>query len=171
MARAPSKVKKRRIVAAVDTLPRSEAALEAAAELAAQRQAELLALFIEDLDLLHAAALPFAREIGVASAVRRSLDVAAMERMLRLQAEGARRRLAAIAQRVPLTWTFQIARGLLAEELLHAAAEAELVVAALGGSGRARLQLEDICRGTADLLFARSMREIDELVRELRRRA
>ena len=54
----------RRIVVGLDAGPRDRAALEAAAQLAARMQAELVGLFVEDIDLLHLAGLPFAREVG-----------------------------------------------------------------------------------------------------------
>ena len=173
MARPPAKVKARRIVVALDGAAPGTAALEAAAALAARLRAELVIVFVEDVDLLHLAALPFAREIGFPSAASRELDVAAMERLLRLRAEEARSLVAALAERTPLTWSFEVTRGPLTEALLAAAAEAELVVAALAGSERAALQLAAICEAsaTANLLRARTMRELDALLRELRRLA
>jgi single-stranded-DNA-specific exonuclease len=72
-------VTRRRIVIALESgIPEPE--LEAAVALARGLDAELLGLFVEDLDLLRFAALPFAHEIGLASAVRRRLDPAALER-------------------------------------------------------------------------------------------
>lgn len=172
MAEASGEVRVRRIVVVLDAAARAEAALRAAAELAARREAELVALFLEDLDLVHLAGLPFAREIGFPSAASRALDVEAVERVLRRHAEQARRMVAEFAAGTPLKWSFQVARGALAEEILRAAAEAELVIAALGGSGRAAAQLAEACgeASAAKLLQARTLREMRALLEELRRR-
>ena len=118
----------RRIVVALDTGPRARAALEAAAQLAARMQAELVGLFVEDLELLHFAGLPFAREVGYPSATLRPLDVAAMQRALRAAAQDVQRTLAAVAARGPLSWSFRTARGAVRAELRAAAAEGGIVV-------------------------------------------
>lgn len=109
-----------RIVVALDARTRP-GDLEAAAALAGGVGAELLGLFVEDLDLLHFAALPFAHEIGTASAARRPLDRTALERTLQAQAAQAERELAAAARRSAASWAFRIARGRAAEELIGAA--------------------------------------------------
>jgi K+-sensing histidine kinase KdpD len=121
-------VKIRRIIIGLEPAPRSHATLEAAARLAAQMEAELVGLFVENINLLHFAALPFAREVGFASASRRALDVEGMERSLRGLAREARQTLAAVAGRVPVRWSFRVARGSAAGELLAAAADADLVI-------------------------------------------
>jgi hypothetical protein len=95
--------------------------LEAAAALADRVGAELIGLFIEDPDLLRFAALPFAHEIGHASAQRRRTDVEAIERSLRADADEAQRALASAAARTATRWSFRVARGLAVTELLAAA--------------------------------------------------
>lgn len=84
-----------RIVVVFDTTPLGEAALEAAAGLAAALEAELAGLFVEDIDLVRMAQLPFAAELGLASAVLRRIEASDLERAFRLQAERSRERLAA----------------------------------------------------------------------------
>ncbi|HKI63833.1 MAG TPA: hypothetical protein VKA16_04330 [Burkholderiales bacterium] len=118
----------RRIVVGLDAGPRGRATLQAAAQLAARMQAELVGLFVEDIDLLHLAGLPFAREVGYPSATLRPLDVAAMERALRAAADEVQRMLATIAGRGPLSWSFRIARGAVLSELRAAAADGDIVV-------------------------------------------
>lgn len=93
MASGAQEVAARRIIACF--APGSLSAPQAIARLAQDMQAELLGLFIEDEELLRFAALPFAAEVGLASAARRSLEPAAVERALRAQAERLRRALAA----------------------------------------------------------------------------
>lgn len=173
MARPAGKVKApRRIVVLLDASAPGRAALEAAAARAAELDAELVAVFVEDADLLNLAGLPFAREIGFASAMSRTMDAAVMERSLRALAQEARRSVEAIAKRKPLQWSFRIAHGMLSEEMLLAAAGADLVIEALCGSERAALQLAAICRDSepAHLVRARTRREVEALRRELARR-
>ena len=117
----------RRIVVALDASRHSLAALEAASELADALKAELVGIFVEDVNLLHLAGLPFAREVGYPSGIDRPLDSPSMERWLRIQAEQARQALASIAARRQLRWSFRVARGQVATELLAAALEADLL--------------------------------------------
>jgi len=132
----------RRILVALDASRESQAALAAAAELAGQLGAELMGLFIEDIDLLNLAALPFSREIPLLSPSGRGLDLERIEGELRSKAAAARRALAAVADRLDLQWSFRVARGHVEAELLTAAREADLVAVGKGVrplSARARL--------------------------------
>ncbi|HVC12915.1 MAG TPA: hypothetical protein VNE59_14830 [Burkholderiales bacterium] len=128
--RAARQVKIRRIVVGLEPGRRGRAALEAGAALAGHMQAELVGLFVEDVNLLHLAGLPFAREVGAASVTTRALDVAGMERALRALANDARRMLEGLAARGPVPWSFQVARGSVMAELLAASGEDDLLVAA-----------------------------------------
>jgi len=101
-------------------LPARES-LEAAADLADRVDAELVGLFVEDQDLLRFAALPFAHEIGFPSAQRRPMDVTSVERTLRAHAAEAERALASALERSAARWSFRVARGFAATELLAAA--------------------------------------------------
>ena len=112
-------------------------ALDAVAEVAAALEAELLGLFLEDVELLHFAGLPFAREIG-ASARPRGLDVQTMERRLRSQAEEARRALAAAAEGKPVRWSFRVERGSVPAQLRKALADADLVILLGDGESQRR---------------------------------
>ena len=122
-------MKIRRIVVGLDTAPRSRTMLDAAAAVAEKLEAELVGLFVENMNLLHFARFPFAHEVGLSSATRRALDVAAMERSLRVAATEAREMLVAVAGGSALRWSFKVTRGVVAAELLAAADEADLVVA------------------------------------------
>lgn len=123
----------RRILVALDTSHASRAALESAAAYAQRLDAELFGLFVEDLDLIQLAALPLARETGLASATARALDPLTMQRALEAQANQARRALERIARRFGVRATFRVARGHVASELVAAAAEADLVALGLSG--------------------------------------
>jgi nucleotide-binding universal stress UspA family protein len=117
----------RRILVALDATRASAAALEAAVSLAERLEAELLGLFVEDVNLLRLAALPFAREVGFPSARARRIESDDMERTLRAQATLAQQALAQAtrARRVP--WTFRVARGQVVTELFAVSHEVDLV--------------------------------------------
>jgi nucleotide-binding universal stress UspA family protein len=124
---------RKRVLVALDSLPGGRALLATAAELAARWDAELVGLFVEDIDLLNVAALPFCREFGIAHGEGRSLDRAAMVRALRMQAERVREAVASAAERTRVPYSFRVMRGRVEVELLEACREVDLVVI-----GRAR---------------------------------
>jgi len=84
---------------------------ELVARLAQELEAELLGLFIEDVELLRFASLPFAREIGIASVQARSMDVASLERQLRAQARALEQALEAILGPGPTGWSLRVERS------------------------------------------------------------
>lgn len=117
-----------RVIVAFDDAQRSRATLETAAQLAAQLQAELQGLFVEDENLLRLANLPFACEIGGTTAALRPLTPQAIERTFRAKADEAKRSLIATAQRVQVQWSFQIRRSQLPQTTLAAAEDADVTV-------------------------------------------
>lgn len=117
----------RRILVAVDASRHSLAALDAAVELAARLEAELLGLFVEDINLLRLAGLPFAREVHFPSAVARELDSPHLEQELRRQASRARRALMTAAEQTQIRWSFRVVRGQVTPEVLAAALDADLL--------------------------------------------
>jgi nucleotide-binding universal stress UspA family protein len=137
----------RRVLIALDASPSSLAALEAAAELAAALDAELSGLFVEDANLLRVAEMPSARVLGSYSGRRLTLGRRDMERGLRAQARRARGALAAAAQEIPLSWSFRVARGTVAPEILAAVSESSLVV--LGKTGRSGSRFGSTARAVA----------------------
>ena len=125
----------RRILVALDASTHSLAAVEAAADIAAAMQAAMDGLFVEDINLIRLASLPFAREIRHTTTVA-ALDLEQMERALKAQAAEARKALEAAAKRARVQWSFRVARGRVAHEVLAAAATADLLT--LGKLGRSR---------------------------------
>jgi nucleotide-binding universal stress UspA family protein len=123
----------RRILVALDASPHSLAALEAAIELAARFGAKLSGLYVEDINLLRLAELPFAQEVGQFSASRRSLDVQELERQIRAQTVRVRRIFLGYSQRAEIRWSFDVSRGRVDREVLAAASKADVLV--LGRSG------------------------------------
>jgi len=117
-----------RIWVALDESPRSAAALTAAAALAAELDAELAGLFVEDIDLQHLIGLPFAREFSVLTGAGRPLSQTDMERTWRREAETMQRLLAEAAGRLRLRWSFRVARGRVFAEMNTLAQAFDLIV-------------------------------------------
>ncbi|NTU90826.1 MAG: universal stress protein [Chlorobiaceae bacterium] len=124
----------RTIAVALDCSPHSKASLEAAAKMAARLSAELVGIFVEDTNLLRMAGLPFTEEIRLYSSTTTKLDEAQLERLLRLQAREARELLERTAEALTVRHTFRVMRGMVPEQLMSAATEADILV--LGRSGR-----------------------------------
>jgi len=120
----------RRILVALDTAERSAAALEEAARLAAGLEAELVGLFIEDAELLRAAALPITRIVPRQAQALAALDPASMQRAYRIWSAEARQNLETAAAHWPIKWSFQVERGIYAEQLMATIREGDLLALA-----------------------------------------
>jgi hypothetical protein len=119
-----------RVIVAIGPAAPDSPALIAAAQLARAAGAELAALFVEDINLLRLAELPFALEIGAASATMRRVVASEVEHALKRQAGELRRALAEAVHGTQLDWTFGTVRGRPVRVLLEASVEGDLVVLA-----------------------------------------
>ncbi len=119
----------RRVVVLVDASRASWAALEEGADLAARHGLELLGLFVEEEDILRAATLPIASEVGPVSGGVRPLDPERIQRRLQGQSQEVRRYLTRIAQGQGLVWSLQILRGWAADLALAHTGRGDLLVA------------------------------------------
>ncbi len=131
----------RRVVVALDPAAQCRAALDLAARLAAQSEAELVGLFVEESELLAAAALPVTRALRSHGSADEALDTAKMEHGLRAWAARAEATLASAAQRWRVKSSFRVARGRVGETLIAEAAGSDLLALGTVGrpSGRQRL--------------------------------
>jgi hypothetical protein len=120
----------RRILVALDVSQDSLAALEAAADMAASLEADLVGLFIEDIDLLNTAALPFTRQVGTISREPMPLETADVERAFKAQAAALRRRLAQFERDRRLHWELRIERDRRAAALAKSTQPGDLVALA-----------------------------------------
>ncbi len=116
-----------RILVALDTSRQCRCTLEIAASLAARRKAELMALFIEDVNLVHLAGLPFAREIDRMSTLERQFDAPVMSRGLRAQLHLIRHLLAQVTQNTTLNTSLKILHGHYVTEAISAATEMDIL--------------------------------------------
>jgi nucleotide-binding universal stress UspA family protein len=157
----------RRILVALDASADSAAALEAAVALAARLEAELTGLFVEDIEVVHAAGLPFAREIRVFQHTPHSLDAAELEAQLRARARAIERTLARSAAEADVPFRFRRVRGRVDAEVLAATGEVDLVV--LGRAGHSPLARRRL-GSTARAMLARGSRPVLLLGRRTRLR-
>lgn len=117
----------RRVLVALDSRVRSFSALLAAADLAARTEAELVALFVEDVDLAHLAGLPFVREIDRCSGQPREIDRARMARATTARVEQVRAALEATNRRQSVHWSLNVVQGRYLSEALSASAEMDVL--------------------------------------------
>jgi len=125
----------RRILVALNAVSDSQAAIERAAAMAAEHEAELAGLFVEDLDLLHLCELP-GFEVMLSSGATRRTDRGEMERQLRARAEAAREALERIAAAHHLRWSFEVRRTRMLKAVREAAELADVVAADMAGPGQ-----------------------------------
>lgn len=118
-----------RVLVPLDATSDNHVAIDTAVHLAARAKAPLHGVFVEDEDLLHMAALPFARQVSLGVGAE-ALTRAQIELHLKAAAERAHRELAAAAKRHHVRSTFEIVRGA-SERVLADASEGDLVV--MGG--------------------------------------
>lgn len=126
----------RRILIALDASPHSEAALDAAVQLAAHFGAELQGLFVEDASLLRSADLPVAREVRSFELPARSMSRGRLRRQLRRQAERAKQLMHAAARRAEVEYSFDVVRGQVTDTLLEAATDTDLIALGKASSDR-----------------------------------
>ena len=128
----------RRILVALDASPHSLAALQAAAELARLLDAELVGVFVEDINLIRLAELPISRQVSLYSTTPKNYGPEEVERELHVQAERARKALATMAQRARLRSSFQVSRGVITSEIIQAAENADMIIIGKSGWSRRR---------------------------------
>lgn len=120
MMKAKAENDVRRILVALDATPRCMASLEMAAGLAAHMRAQLETLFVEDVNLLRLAGLPFAKELDRASGEARSMDEAGIESALSAHVERLKRRLEWFSKNKQIEYNLRTVRGDYFTEAMHA---------------------------------------------------
>lgn len=125
----------RRLLLALEASAHELAGVEAAAALAARANAELFGLLVEDEALCRLAELSMSRIHGRLAPAGHSIDVAGMNRSLRVFSIRAREQIAKTAERAGVRWSFEVVRGHMPAEVARAASKADLVL--LGGGERA----------------------------------
>nr|WP_284709301.1 universal stress protein [Marinobacter sediminum] len=117
----------------IDGSRMSYAALEAAADIAGKRGADVLGVFVEELNLVRSAGYGFSREVGSASGISRPFDQEILEQRMRGVAERARAALARAVKHSGGRQALSIARGRVIDEVLALTGPEDLLV--LGRAG------------------------------------
>lgn len=137
----------RRILVALDASTNSREALATAVNLAATLRSEIHGIFVEDINLLRLAELPFAREIRFADNALRQVEMDGLQRKLRARAAILRQELEELTGEHKITSTFQVLRGPVDRELLAAALDTDLLaVGRMGHSILNRMRLGSTAR-------------------------
>jgi hypothetical protein len=117
-----------RVLVAIDASPGSLAAADSAARIASLLDAELVGLFVEDRALLRLSESPLARQVGPYGDRSDSrAGSSEVSRQLRAQALRSRVALARLAGRQNIAWSFRVVRGEVADEILSASSETDIV--------------------------------------------
>jgi nucleotide-binding universal stress UspA family protein len=124
--------RRRRLLVALDNAGPCDGAMRTLARLLAATPLEITGLFLEDEDLLRAAALPGMQEITLGGQAA-SLNAERISRDMAGAAAAARRAFDALTRHLAsehgrLEYRFQVARGHISEELDRAAAGQDVVV-------------------------------------------
>lgn len=140
----------RRLVVALGASRDSARRLELWAELARRLGADLSGVFVEDLDLLHMAGLPFASVVGRDS-IARAFDTRTLEHLMRRAADEAREALEGEAARHALRCSFEMLRGVRVTAILSGVRSDDLLV--VEGADFAPAAREGILLGARSVLY------------------
>ncbi|WP_297795113.1 universal stress protein [uncultured Marinobacter sp.] len=117
-----------RVLVLLDGSRMGYAALDAAADIAARTGADVLGIFVEELNLLRSAGYGFSREVGAASGISRPLDSAMLERRMRRLAQEVEEALARKVSSRGGRHELSVARGRVVDEVLALAGPQDLLV-------------------------------------------
>lgn len=143
----------RRIAVTIDAFEASVKTLEQAVQLAERTGAQLEGIFVEDIDLIQVAGLPFLREVRTASRTEDVINLARIEQELRVLARRAERMLSEQAARHNVAWSFRIWRGSIGSDLLAADIEADVFALTRLGASRVHVPVVSTRSTAVTVLF------------------
>lgn len=117
-----------RVLVLLDGSRMSYAALQAAVGIAANTGADVLGVFVEELNQLRSAGYGFAREVGGSSGISRPLAAGDVEQRMQRLASEARRALAGAVASYGGKQSLSVARGHVIDEVLALAGPQDLLV-------------------------------------------
>ena len=117
-----------RIVVAFDVCRRDLDSLELAAVLAARRGAEIDAVFVEELNLLNSAELPFTREVDRLFGTERAFDPLRVSRAQRIGLSQIRQELGRLAEQLKVRGSVRTLRGHLVPTALACVSDIDVLV-------------------------------------------
>ncbi|WP_152204963.1 universal stress protein [Marinobacter changyiensis] len=137
-----------RVLVLIDGSRISYAALDAAADIAGKRGADILGVYVEELNLVRSAGYGFSREVGSLSGISRPLDPGILEQRMRRLADHARAALARAVKQRGGKAALSVARGRVVDEVLALAGPDDLLVLGRAGwSSPAGARLGSTARG------------------------
>ncbi|MBL8667709.1 MAG: universal stress protein [Rhodospirillales bacterium] len=122
------RVRFRRVLLALGTASGDPATVERAAALAARLRGDLLAVYVEDIDVARLAEFASVSTLSTVTAATHPLATGHLRDTLRLQVARLRRELEQAALRRRVKLAFQVRQGRLLAEVLSAATDEDLVV-------------------------------------------
>jgi len=134
MTQAGEQAAIRHIVVTLDASESSRPALETTVRLATILGAELEGVFVEDINLIRLAGLPFLREVRPWSLTEEDLSSQRMQRELRALARHAEHMLEQAARETGVNWSFRVWRGRTEAESLSTAFDADVLSLYRGSS-------------------------------------
>jgi nucleotide-binding universal stress UspA family protein len=140
----------REILVAVDTSSHSRAALEAAASLAKISKAHLNGIFVEEENWSHVGQLPPASAINAITGQSESLEKDVLQQQVQQLAARLQREIERISRRNEIRHTWKAVRGRVAEEILKAAEDADLIT--IGRRGRSFIQKSKLGSTTREII-------------------
>ena len=146
-----------RVLISFDCGHPSEELLQLLPRLLGTRPLELTGLYVEDEDLLQAAALPCLREVSLNGQVA-AMDVNRLQQEQAAEASAIRRTFEAVAARMQMQHRFLVTRGRASEELTRIADDSDfvLITRALRTSGlrpRSGVHYDGLLRRSRNILF------------------
>lgn len=125
MVLTPEKIE--RVLVAIDASLPCNDLLEAAVEFAVLSEAPLMALFVEDVNLVKLSALPFAKELDRSSGIMRPLDPESVIRTLALEAQKLRKRLSEESKKRRISVSMKVVRGQYVTTAVNMAGKRDIV--------------------------------------------
>lgn len=128
----------RKILVAVDTSAHSRAALEAAATLAKITEANIHGIFVQETHWSKVGRLPSVKAVNELTGKSHSLEKGTLEKQIEQLKKRLHRQLKFISQRSEISHSWETTSGPVADKILEAAKEADLIT--IGRSGRSFLR-------------------------------
>jgi nucleotide-binding universal stress UspA family protein len=132
----------RKILVAIDTSGHSRAALEAAATLARITEAQVHGLFVQEEQWNCIGQLPSLSAINELTGHSQALEEGSIEQQVELLKQRLHRQLRTVSRQHQINHSWQTARGKVAEEILEAAKEADLIT--IGRRGRSFMRKSNL---------------------------
>lgn len=130
-------VRRLRVIVALNACRRDLGGLELAANLAARKGCELEALFVEEVNLINVADLPFTKEVARSSGTEREFDQPRVERAQRASLSQIRQAIDRFNEKLQVPSSLRVVRGHFVRTALAVEDDVEVLVLSRRGESRA----------------------------------